>query len=169
MHQNCSLEKQVWCLTSCFSQQKFTDVSVNCFNAQEHLSRALFHKRQVASRSSPAQTKWLLPSLWAQSSVLSHQSRHLQINSWPLQQVKMFLQMVLNWFSPLQEWEDGKQLFNSFQRSNTQQLQKKCGEVALPRLQEPPAEWNSISEQTYFWEILFGPLNIIDSPGLGDK
>lgn len=63
MHQNCSLEKQVWCLTICFSQQKFTDVSVNCFNAQEHLSRALFHKRQVASLPSPAQTKWLLPSL----------------------------------------------------------------------------------------------------------
>lgn len=116
MHQNCSLEKQVWCLASCFSQQKFTDVSVNCFNAQEHLSRALFHKRQVPS---PAQAKWLLPSLSAQSSVLSHHSWHLQINSRQLQQVKMFLQMVLNWYFPLQEWKDGKQLFNSFQRSDT--------------------------------------------------
>lgn len=127
MHQNCSLEKQVGCLASCFSQQKFTDVSVNCFNAQKHLSRAVFHKRQAASLPSPAQTKWLLPSLWAQSSVLARQSWHLQIHSWQLQQVKMFLQMVLNWFPPLQEWEDGQQLFNSFRRSNTQQLQKKCG------------------------------------------
>lgn len=118
----------------------------------------------------PVLLKWLLPSLSAHSSVLSHQSWHLQIHSWQLQQVKMFLQMVLNWFSPLLEWEDGWQLFNSFQRSNTQQLQKKCGEeVAPPRLQEPPAEWNSISQQTYFWEILFGPLTIIDSPGLGDR
>lgn len=130
MHQNCSLEKQVWYLASCFSQQKFTDVSVNCFNAQEHLSRALFHKRQVASLPSPAQTKWLPPSLSAQSLVLSQQSWHLQINSWQLQQVKMFLQMVLNWFSPLQEWEDRKQLFwfvsekwhNGFKRNVVRKL-----------------------------------------------
>lgn len=50
MHQNCSLEKQVWCFASCFSQQKFTEI-----NAQEHLGRALFLNRQVASLPSPAQ------------------------------------------------------------------------------------------------------------------
>lgn len=129
MHQNYCLEKHIWCLASCFSQQKVADVST----ALMHRSIwAPFHKRQVASLPGPILLK---PNGFCLHCQCSHQCCHtrssvIAFGKWindNYTKCSCFYKLCWTDFSPfflVQEWEDGKRLMHLWEF--TWQLQKKC-------------------------------------------